>query len=459
MSSKYLAHPTWNFIHASAFNKLDYTLKNLKKLKALRMWQVWCNKPFLPSWKPNKSYMPDTIKCYIESPKSPAWIQIPPGLRSTIPFESHYDNQVIEFPKSSITMHDYQELVVNQLSTAKVWLIQSGAWSGKTIIIIEGIRALQRKALIVMKDITLMAQMVKDIQTFLWITPVQISWKVYSKKKMLEWDDRITVVSIESRDKIQNLNEFGTIFLDEAHCYFSDARREWLWSLSPEYMFWLTATPKVNDLEDKVFDIYFWKKIITTGISVHTPNYNQVISHFNFQIDDTSQFHELEEALYASERRNQLIADVVCRYIPNKKWLVFCKQIIHAKTIQAMLDARWIKTYLMIGEVSLEEREKIRNDVIAYKWSCVIIGSVQIIGTWFNIPELSFALLTIPVKFSSSIEQFVGRLSRVYEWKPQAEFFEITDHLVPLLNRQSISRVRTYKQTYPNGKIKICNLL
>ena len=52
----------------------------------------------------------------------------------------------------------------------------------------------------------------------------------------------------------------------------------------------------------------------------------------------------------------------------------------HAKTLKQMLDAKGIRTYLMIGEIKDDERERIRDEVRAYKGDCVIIGSVKIIG-------------------------------------------------------------------------------
>jgi hypothetical protein len=48
MPSKFLAHSTGNFVHISEFNKIkdDYILKNLKKIKALRMGQVWVDQEY-----------------------------------------------------------------------------------------------------------------------------------------------------------------------------------------------------------------------------------------------------------------------------------------------------------------------------------------------------------------------------------------------------------------------------
>jgi hypothetical protein len=70
-------------------------------------------------------------------------------------------------------------------------------------------------------------------------------------------DSRVTVCSIDSRDKV-DVKDYGCIILDEADTYIAaDARREWLLTLSPEYMYALTGTIKVNDMDDIVFKLYY----------------------------------------------------------------------------------------------------------------------------------------------------------------------------------------------------------
>lgn len=68
----------------------------------------------------------------------------------------------------------------------------------------------------------------------------------------------ITVLNIDSRDKVTNIESFGLIIFDEADRYLqADARREWVGSLSPEYMYALTGTVTLNDVHNGVFKIYY----------------------------------------------------------------------------------------------------------------------------------------------------------------------------------------------------------
>lgn len=350
--------------------------------------------------------------------------------------------------------YDYQSSAVQDLLTQRVWLLHASTGSGKTQMICDITVRSKRKTLIMVQNLTQMSQMIDDISDTLWVTATQVSGKKISNKISATFDDRITVCSIDSRDKIDP-REYGLILLDECDTYlWSDARREWVWSLSPEYMYGLTGTIKVNHVDDSVFKLYFGK---TTELKLlnHTPHYIQVLSSFNFHLDDIKEFYKLKEALYSAESRNKLIVRTVLKNISGRKWLVFCEYVEHAKELQRLFEAEGIKTYLLIGEVPKEEREMIRNAVRDYVGDCIIIGSVKIIGRGFDLPELSLAVLTTCEKFTSSISQYVGRLARQHPSKPQAIFIDIVDHMMPLLNSQSKSRAQTYRRTYPDGKVSI----
>ena len=177
-------------------------------------------------------------------------------------------------------------------------------------MICEIISRLKRNTLIVVQNLSQMAQMVDDIRGILQVQVTEVSGKVASKRKMDTWYPHITVCSIDSRDKIDP-KDYGLILLDEADCYLgSDERREWVGSLSPEFMYALTGTVKINDMDDSVFELYYGP---TTRLEMlHlTPHYVQVLSNFRYQLDDMSEFHELKAALYSDEDRNRLVITTV----------------------------------------------------------------------------------------------------------------------------------------------------
>ena len=82
-----------------------------------------------------------------------------------------------------------------------------------------------------------------------------------------------------------------------------------------------------------IFSIYYGNKT-TLSLLHHTPDYIQVHTGFQMQMESDTQFHEIKEALYTAENRNALICDTLVREIAGRKGLVFTEHIAHAKVLQ-----------------------------------------------------------------------------------------------------------------------------
>lgn len=68
--------------------------------------------------------------------------------------------------------------------------------------------------------------------------------------------DVIAVTTIQSAEKV-DLSQFSLVILDEVHTMLgSDKRREWVGSIKAPYMYGLTGTPIINDMDNRVFNIY-----------------------------------------------------------------------------------------------------------------------------------------------------------------------------------------------------------
>lgn len=440
----YLRTDEWCFIHASEFPKWEqeFILKNLKKAQQIRMGNLWSAKK-----------LPDTLKHFT---RQGDWYKVPSGIAGYLSttFNEHYDNENINHPPPIRDSYDYQESAVESLIQRNIWLLHASTWSGKTQMICEIIYIKKRKSLVIVQNLTQMQQMVADITILLGTVPVQISWKVYSKKEQATWSESITVCSIDSRDKI-NPREYWLILLDEADTYlWSEERRNWICGLSPEYLYALTGTIKVNHMEDKVFKMCYWP---TTRLELlHlTPDYVQVLTPFRYILDDIKDFHELKEALYTSEERNSIIVDIVTTKCSGRKGIVFTEHVEHARSLSIQLSKAGVKVFLLIGEVEDRDRERIRWEVMAHVGEVCIVWSVRILWRGFDLPELSYAVLTVCEKFTSSIQQYMGRIIRAHPTKPQPIFYDLVDHGQYLLSNQAKSRLATYKKVFPRWKISI----
>lgn len=214
----------------------DFTSKNERKAKLIRRGNLWSAKK-----------MPDEIKHYEE--KNGVY-KIPMGAISFLPHItiSEYNNKSYDFPELANPLFDYQKKVVDEALLLPCGLIHASTGSGKTYMICEMARRLKRKTLIVVHNLTQMGQMVQDVQNILGFFPHYVCGKSMKKKELKEADERITILNIDSHDKIEDYSQFGTILLDEVDTFLNaDLRRNWVGTLSPEYMYCFTGTTELQD--------------------------------------------------------------------------------------------------------------------------------------------------------------------------------------------------------------------
>lgn len=441
------------FLNVKKFKEIhtSFELKNEKKTQMKRMWM----------WGWHK--LSDKIKHWEITPDK-KYVSIPAWLRWFWEFEDRYPLPTrVKFPKL-INPYKWNKLdlkqdkAVDSLLKKEVGLLHASTWVWKTNISAKIIKELEVRTLIVVSWIELMNQMKKDLKEVFWITYKTLSG---SKTKQKTADESIIIANIDTLVKQYNsfFEMFDLVILDEVDTYFSsDTRREMMWKkLNMKYIYWLTGTIKINYIPDKIFDIYFWPK--TELLEKHfNPEIKKIMTEFTYQLDDMKKFHELKEALYTAEDRNDLIIKVIKETLWNNKWIVFSEYINHAKLLKEKIEANWIKCFLLIWEVKDTERQEIKKQLIKYNWPCVLIGSVKIIWRWFNVPELSVWYLTTCEKFTSNISQYVWRIIRKFEWKTEARWFDFIDPWCKVLLNQSKSRSTTYRKEFPSSSIEFYKL-
>src|SRR3979409_2189181 len=74
-----------------------------------------------------------------------------------------------------------------------------------------------------------------------------------------------------------------------------------------------------------------------------------------------------------------------------------------------------------------------------------IIAAGRYIGEGFDDAKLDTLFLTMPISWRGTLQQYVGRLHRLHENKHIVRVYDYLDAAVPVLNRMSEKRLKTYK--------------
>lgn len=87
----------------------------------------------------------------------------------------------------------------------------------------------------------------------------------------------------------------------------------------------------------------------------------------------------MKTALYEDERRNALILHTIVNTLGNRKGIVFCEYVEHSKVLVQALKDFGIEAHMIIGEVSPEEREAVRQRIKDSTKPTILVGSVKCI--------------------------------------------------------------------------------
>ena len=75
----------------------------------------------------------------------------------------------------------------------------------------------------------------------------------------------------------------------------------------------------------------------------------------------------------------------------------------------------------------------------------VLIATGRYIGEGFDDPRLDTLFLVLPISWRGTLQQYAGRLHRLYDGKREVRIYDYVDKKIPMLVRMYERRLRGYK--------------
>lgn len=347
------------------------------------------------------------------------------------------------------TLRDDQVKALDDLKQLPVGIMHASTGVGKSYMILHTAATIQRKTLIFVNATTTLSAMVKRCQSFIGVTPVVYGWT----KKYKSTTDQIHIAMINSAHNVKLL-DFWCILADECDLYVSTDIRQKVWfNVSPDYQYAFSATMKVNMQEERLIHLYYWDihaKILEQNF---IPKIKVINTRYRcpFPLDKNADHSKLQTHISQDVDRNNLIVQTIYDTLPKtetKKGLVLTKRTEQTYALQALLEAKGIKTHVIVGEVSEEDRKEIDAKILATEETVVLIGAEKILGRWYDMPPLQSVYIVFPNRFSENLLQLAGRVLRLYPGKTYAQVFDFVDDFNKALRSQFYARKRVYKKTY-----------
>lgn len=223
---------------------------------------------------------------------------------------------------------------------------------------------------------------------------------------------------------------------------------------SGRYIMGLSATPYRRDGLTKAIEWYVGKilhkieprELIKEG---YITGIQSIIRKTNFiasMEDPSAEYSKLLQELSLDEKRNQMIIDDIINAVNDgETCLVLSDRKNHCQELQNLLSSKFIDSKILTSDVFPENRKQIVKDVNNGKIK-ILIATSQLIGEGFDCKNLSALFLTLPIRFSGRIIQYLGRVLRPMENKDVALVYDYFDESVRCLYGSFKSRQKEYKK-------------
>ncbi len=126
------------------------------------------------------------------------------------------------------------------------------------------------------------------------------------------------------------------------------------------------------------------------------------------------------------ESRNNMIVDLCCNDMKNRKTLIFCINIKHSKEINSLLQKKGIASAHIDGTKKNNSRESIldsfRKDEISVLTNC------QLLTEGFDEPSIDGIILARPTRSIALFNQMIGRGLRNFPGKKNCKIIDVVDN-------------------------------
>ncbi len=265
---------------------------------------------------------------------------------------------------------------------------------------------------------------VQNEEKFKWVNP-SISTSIidsYSKS----WDGQVAFAMVQTLSRENNLKEMPPVDLlviDEAHHVTAPSYKnvlEYARKVNPELkILGVTATPERGDKSSlgEVFnnccDQIKIGELILSGNLVRPITFviDMGNTHEKLQALRARSGGDYSEAEVASILDSEPLNSEVVRHWREKagerKTVVFCSSVSHARNVMNSFNAHGISTALITGEMTKEHRAIVFENMT--KGMIQVIVNVAVLTEGWDYPPISCVVLLRQSSFKSKMIQMIGR--------------------------------------------------
>jgi len=372
-------------------------------------------------------------------------------------------------------LRDEQPLAMDRLLEHDTGLLSGTTAFGKTVVAIKLIAERKVNTLIIVNNASLISQWKNKLTEFLTINESlpesDPGMKKRGRKKVRNVIGQLgqgknSLSGIIDIALMQSLNrkgdvkecvkDYGMVIVDECHHVAAVSLDEILKAATARYVYGLTATPARKDghhpiifmqcgpiryrddakkqAEKRPFDHFVIPRFTTLRVPLD-------------KVEKDVSIQEHYSHMVVDEMRNRLILnDVIDCHESGRNCLVLTDRTKHLELLAERLRERIPEVMTLRGGRGTKEAGEILqriSDTPADKL-LTLIATGRYIGEGFDEPRLDTLFLTMPISWKGTLQQYAGRLHRLFETKKEVQIYDYVDTHVGVLERMYNKRLNGY---------------
>jgi superfamily II DNA or RNA helicase len=372
-------------------------------------------------------------------------------------------------------LRDEQPLAMDRLLEHDIGVLSGTTAFGKTVVAIKLIAERKVNTLVIVDKATLITQWKNKLTEFLTINeslPVSDSGvKKRGRKKVRSIIGQLGqgknnlggIIDIALMQSLNRKNEvkecvkdYGMIIVDECHHVAAVSFDEILKTAKAKYVYGLTATPTRKDGHHPI--IFMQCGPVRFRDDAKRQAEKRPFDHFviprftslRVPLDKDEKDVSIQEhysLMVVNEMRNQLIVDdVVKSHESGRNCLVLTERTSHLELIAGKLREKIPEVMTLRGGRGTKEVGEIFkriSDTPADK-QLTLVATGRYIGEGFDEPRLDTLFLTMPISWKGTLQQYAGRLHRLFEDKKEVQIYDYVDTHVRMLEKMYHKRLNGY---------------
>ena len=407
---------------------------------------------------------PRVIRCAEEFPK---YVALPRGCLGEIItlLESHkvavdLDDQRFAGQQLDATFHGHlrpdQHAAANDMLAHDDGILSATTAFGKTVVAAWLIAARKANTLVLVHRRQLLDQWRERLASFLDLPIKSIGQIGGGRRRPNGLIDVAVIQSLNRQQVVDDLvANYGHVIVDECHHLSAVSFEQVLRQVKARYVTGLTATPQRKDGHHPIIVMQcgpIRHRVNAKEQALARPFTHSVIPRpTNFRMPPSVEKHEMHElyaALAVNKSRNDLIFEDLLTCIKAGRSPILLTERTSQVDEFASRIAGLVKNVVVLkGGMGAKQRRASAEQLksIPDGEERVLLATGRYIGEGFDDARLDTLFLAMPISWSGTLQQYVGRLHRLHDSKHEVIVYDYVDAAEPVFSKMYSKRVRGYE--------------